>query len=102
MDEEQETHSLNMMLEVYLRDRDDPIMWPMRMDINRKITKVAQVMDYAYAHINSILDSRSEDHVLVVDGLYNHHLVFRTDLQVMSILAPDQSSIPWGDDEDEV
>lgn len=101
--DEQETHGLNMMLEVYVLNRTDPLIWPMRMEINRKVTKVEQVMDFAYAHINAILDSRSEDHILLVDDRYNHHLIFRDQVQVVSIQAPDQSSIPWGEDDyDEV
>ncbi len=43
---DEETHALNMMLEVYVRNRPDPLMWPMRMEINRKVTKVEQIMCY--------------------------------------------------------
>lgn len=98
-----ETHRLNLMLEVYVKYRDEPISWPMVMDITPAVTTVEQVMDFAYARINGILDSRSEDHLLLVDERMSHHMVFRDQLQVISILAPDKSSIPWGEVvEDEV
>lgn len=95
-----EIAGLNLMLEVYLRERDEPLHWPMRLDITPNVTRVEQVMDYAYARINGILDSRSEDHLLLVDENHNHHLIFRDQLQVISILAPDQASIPWSDNDE--
>ena len=92
-------HELNLMLEVYVEGRDDPLTWPMKMHVNDNVTKVSQVMDFAYARINGILDSRSEDHLLIIDPMGHHHLIFRSHMQCLSILAPSQDSSTWGEDE---
>lgn len=99
--ENTETHTLNLMLEVFIKDRAEPLSWPMTMTITPSVKTVEHVMSFAYATINGILDSRSEDHLLLIDERQNHHLVFRDQLQVLSILSPDPSSIPWREDDEE-
>ena len=94
-EEEEPKHPLNLMLEVYVEGRQDPLNWPLVMHVAESVTAVEQVMHFAYGTINGILDSRSEDHILLTDPMGHLHLVFRDKIQCMSILAPDQSSLTW-------
>lgn len=101
IDDEQATVPLNFMIEIHFKDRVDPLIWPLRITVTENVRSIEEVMDHAHAFLTSILDSRSHDHILIVDPMYNHHMIMRDEIQSMSILAPDRDSLPWREDEED-
>ena len=99
-DVEQEMFALPFMIEVYLRERPDPLYWPMNVFISQNVTDVKQAVDFAHGMLSAIWDSRSTDHILIVDDKYNHHMVKREEIQALSILAP-TDGLPWEEENNE-
>ena len=92
-------HTATLNLEVYVKGRETPLMWPLRIDVDESITTVGEIMIYANGVIKDILCDIREPYLELVDERASHHLVLRDQLQAISVQAPDQSFITWGSED---
>ena len=88
-------HTVTLNLEVYVHEREMPLMWPLRLDVAETVKSVNQIMSHAYGEIENILADNREINLVLVDERYSRHVVPKTSIQAFSIQAPDASVITW-------
>lgn len=81
---------VDFTVEIYLKNRTDPIHYFMTVGIPPVIETVAQLMQWAYSEIMSDVDSRSAAFLTFEDLRHNHFTVVLQEIQAVNILAPDQ------------
>lgn len=88
-----EFHTITVNVEVYVHDREMPLNWPLRLDVPETMVDMSDIMSSAFERVRTVL----EPHIVLVDERASHHLVYKKDIQALSLQAPDESQITWGD-----
>ena len=96
-----EVHTATLNLELYVPNRDMPLHWPLRIDVDETITSVNQIMAFAYSFIEESLADRRELNLVLVDERFSRHVIPKDNILAFSIQAPDADFITWGEDTDE-
>lgn len=92
---------LNIQIEVYLRDRDDPIQCYCLMHVPRFVFEqgepvdmvVDNVVDQMTQSIMADLDTASERLLPFVDSRGNRTVIRSPEVQAVSVLAPDMATV---------
>lgn len=94
-EEIQSTHVI-VDLQVTLKSRDMPLMLRYSIELEPEARgDLKTFMQFAVGVIESLMDSRSEDKIILFDvESANVHYVMRDEIQAMCFLAPDSSSLP--------
>ena len=94
-----DTHTATLNLELYVKNRDMPLLWPLRIDVDETITSVNEIMMFAAAFIEDIMADKREINLTLMDERFSRHVIPKENVQAYSIQAPDESFITWKNDE---
>ena len=97
-DETDETFQIDIPQEIYLRHRDEPIhinsTFVLRKDsIEQPDSPLEEVMHMATSHLLSTIDVVREHRYILSDQRHNKFILLTDELQGVSILAPDESTV---------
>jgi hypothetical protein len=97
-DETDETFSIDIPQEIYLRYRDEPIhinsTFELRKDsIDNPDAPLQEVMHMATSHLLSTIDVVREHRYILSDRRHNKFILLTDELQGVSILAPDEQTV---------
>lgn len=90
-----DVHTATLNLELYVPNRDMPLLWPLRIDVDETITSVNQIMAFAYSYIEEILADKRELNLVLVDERFSRHVIPKDNILAFSIQAPDADFITW-------
>lgn len=95
---EESTVSIDVILSVYLKDRDDPIQTPVTYEIPKDVLKdegdeLSDFMQVCLQHILQTIDTVREHRLIFSDRRFNKFIFLTDEVQGISILAPDEETI---------
>lgn len=92
-----EAIDFDIMVEFYLRHRDDPLYRLMSVSVSPSAIErhgseavIHTIMVQATTDLLDSIDTKGQTRFVVVDAKHNHHIVMVDELQSITILAPDE------------
>jgi len=94
-----DAQTVTLNVEIYVPNREMPLLWPLRVDINRPIDSIDELMAYAYDDLERIMADNRQVNLMLVDEQSSRHIVPKVNILALSIQAPDKSFIDWKDED---
>lgn len=87
--------TLEVLVKVYMHDREDPIMCPTALSLPRDVTQnVADLMQFCTDVFCDDLDSQSANFIVLGDTRNDHRILLKDRIEAICVFAPEK--VPEG------